>query len=88
MEGTTTIVFPCEDYPLKVISYTDPDLLERVMEVVRNHVHDFDEKTLSLHPSRAGSYTSVRLMITARSEGQLQALHVDLMAIPQVKLVL
>ena len=88
MEETPSIVFPCEDYPLKVISYSDPDLLERVVAVVRNHVEDFDEKTLSLHPSRAGNYTSVRLMITARSEGHLQALHGDLMAIPQVKLVL
>lgn len=88
MADTPSIVFPCADYPLKVISRSDPELLERVLEVVRRHVEDFDEKTLSLHPSRAGNYTSVRLMITARSEGHLQVLHGDLMAIPQVKLVL
>ena len=88
MDGTPSIIFPCEGYPLKVISHSDPDLVQRVVEVVRIHVEDFDEQTLSLQPSRAGNYTSVRLLITARSEGQLRALHGDLMALPEVKLVL
>lgn len=88
MDDTLSIVFPCERYPLKVISHSDPDLVQRVVEVVRVHVEDFDEQTLSLQPSRAGNYTSVRLLITARSETQLRALHGDLMALPEVKLVL
>jgi len=88
MTDSVSIAFPCADYPLKVIAESAADLETQVLGIVAVHVEDFDRDTVSLHPSREGRYTSVRLSITARSEEQLKSLHTDLMAHPLVRLVL
>jgi len=81
------IEFPC-DYPIKVIGVNHHTLRETVVEIVRRHAPDLAEESISLRDSRAGTYCSVRLSITATGEPQLKALHRALMAEPLIKLVI
>ena len=88
MPDSPLIEFPCEDYPIRVIADSSADLREAVVEIVRAHDAEFEERCVEERASRAGNYTSVRLAIRATGERQLKALHADLLAHPLVRLVL
>ncbi|MCZ6641281.1 MAG: DUF493 domain-containing protein [Gammaproteobacteria bacterium] len=87
MTDSITIEFPC-DYPIKIIGVSKPVFRETVVEIVRLHAPNLDEKTISERASKNGTYCAVNLSIVATGEPQLQALHLDLMAEPLVKMVL
>ena len=88
MVDKPVIEFPCDDYPIKVIGTASEHFASSVVAIVKVHVAEFEEQTLMEQPSSKGNYTSLRLSIRATGEPQLKALHTDLMAHPQVKLVL
>jgi uncharacterized protein len=81
------IEFPC-DYPIKAIGSNSIDLKALVIEIVRRHAPDLDESRVSLNASSKGTFVSVRFFITATGKPQLKAIHEDLMATGQVKMVL
>jgi putative lipoic acid-binding regulatory protein len=80
--------FPQPQYPIKVIADSHERLQEQVVEVVKRHDPEFQETTVELIQSRQGSYCSVRMVICATGESQLQALHEELKRNPLVKMVL
>jgi putative lipoic acid-binding regulatory protein len=88
MEEKPVIEFPVEDYPIKVIGAAGDGFLAEVAAIVRGHDEAFAADTVVSQPSSRGTYVSLRLSIRATSEGQLKALHTELMAHPLVKLVL
>lgn len=88
MSDTPTIEFPCDDYPIKVIATSSSTLTSRVVEIVQSHDSQFSPDAVQEQPSSKGTYISVRLRIRATGEPQLKALHAELMAHPDVKLVL
>ncbi len=59
-----------------------------MLRIVRLHVPDLSESTVTVKNSREGRYCSVRFSITASGEPQLRALHRALMDEPMVKMVL
>ncbi|GGI99154.1 HP0495 family protein [Halopseudomonas pertucinogena] len=81
------IEFPC-DYPIKVICNAGLVVTEQVLEVVRRHDPALDASRLQVQDSKNGRFQSLRLVITATSEEQLQQLHADLKATGQVHMVL
>ena len=87
MTESLKIEFPC-DYPIKIIGVSNSVFRETVIEIVRSHVPDLDENTISERPSRHGNYCAVNLSIVAMGEPQLKALHEALIAQPLVKMVL
>ncbi|MDO6563277.1 DUF493 family protein [Amphritea sp. 1_MG-2023] len=82
------IEFPCPDYPIKVIGRDGPDFQEVVIDVVRIHVPDLDITTIDLQGSRKGTFTSIRMKITATGHEQLKALHEDLLETGRVTMVI
>lgn len=82
------IEFPCANYPIKVVGENVDDFRGFVIESVQIHVPDLDVKKVTEVASRTGKYLSVRLVITAQSEEQLQNLHQDLKASGRVQTVL
>lgn len=82
------IEFPCENYPIKVIGDNADDFATLVIQVMQKYVIDFDHNTVSLNPSRNGTFVSVRLSITATGHDQLKDIHEALLATGRVKMVL
>ncbi|RDL43857.1 DUF493 domain-containing protein [Marinomonas piezotolerans] len=82
------IEFPCANYLIKVVAMDANDVQASIMDCVRTHAADFDESTISAKHSSKGRFVSYSFRIHAQSERQLSELHVDLMAIPAVKMVI
>ena len=82
------IEFPCA-YPIKIfLEGDDESTLDSVYRIVGNHAAEFDAEAAQLRPSRNGRFLSVSVEIIATGEPQLKALHEELIAHPQVRLVL
>jgi putative lipoic acid-binding regulatory protein len=87
MTRETLIEFPC-DFPLKIMGATDPGFAQAIVEVVLKHAPEFDPASVEMRPSKAGNYLSLTCTVRAVSQGQLDALYLDLTAHPMVKVVL
>jgi len=81
------IQFPC-DYPIKVIGEASEGSAGAIVEIVRLHAPEVTPDQINTRVSRHGNFQSVRISILATGEAQLKALHRDLMALPQVRMVL
>lgn len=82
------IEFPCENYGIKVIGDAHDEFKQVVVDIIRKHVPDFDESTITDQYSSNGKYHSLRMSITATGIPQLQAIHDDLKATGRVHMVL
>ena len=82
-----TIEFPCA-YPIKVLGSATFDFEVLVIEVVEQHVPDFDASTVSSRDSNKGTFRALTLTINATGEQQLDVLHRALIALDAVKMVL
>ncbi|MEE3158877.1 MAG: DUF493 domain-containing protein [Pseudomonadota bacterium] len=81
------IEFPCQ-YPIKVIGTAGDDFAEVICEVVERHSPGVDTTTIDVKDSKNGRFLSLRLVITATGQEQLEALHRDLKATGRVHMVL
>lgn len=81
------IEFPCE-YPIKVIGTAGDDFAEVICEIVERHAPGVDTTTIDVKDSKNGRFLSLRLVITATGQEQLEALHRDLKATGRVHMVL
>ncbi|OEY66733.1 YbeD family protein [Marinobacter sp. X15-166B] len=81
------IEFPCS-YTIKVIGNAAPDFKEFVVKVVGRHAPELTDADVSVHDSRNGRFTSVRLTIVATGEPQLKALFEELKASGRIHMVL
>ena len=66
----------------------EPRFAQTVTDIVRKHAPDFDPATVEMRPSRQGKYLSVTCVLRATSREQLDALYRDLVAHPNVAMVL
>jgi len=82
------ISFPCADYPIKVVGNNTDDFYGFVVETVKGFDPELDLEKVSIQDSRNGRFRSVRLMMTATGEDQLQALFEKLKASGRVHMVL
>ena len=81
------IEFPCE-YPIAVVGEAGEDFHALVETIVERHAPGFARSRTTLAPSRGGRYVSVRVVITATGEAQLQALFAELKGTGRVHAVL
>lgn len=82
------IVFPCADYPIKVMGEASAGFREFVEAVMRRHDPEFDDNNVQVRPSRNGRYESVNVTIMATGVVQLNAIFIELKANPAVRMVL
>lgn len=86
-ETESLIEFPCQ-FPIKAMGKTRDDFDAIVVEIVRRHVGDIREGAVSSRPSKAGTYTSVTVVIEATSREQLDAIYQGLTDHPDVLMAL
>lgn len=83
----SAIEFPCE-FPIKVMGRADPDFVLRVVEIVREHVPDLDDRRVKTAASRRGNFVSVTVTVVATSQHQLDQVYLALNADEQVVMTL
>ena len=86
-ETESLLEFPCQ-FAIKAMGKTSADFDAVVVEIVRRHVDDIREGAISTRPSKAGTYTSVTVMIEATSREQLDAIYQGLTDHPDVLMAL
>ncbi len=82
------IEFPCENYPIKIMGEHSERYQEIALTVVEKHAPGFDRERISVRVSSKGSFRSITVYITATGADQLKALHVELQALSETKMVL
>jgi putative lipoic acid-binding regulatory protein len=81
------IEYPCE-WSLRVVADHREHVVAFVGEVLARHVEDFDPDVMTVVPSRAGRYMSVRLRFLARDESHVRTVVHALADHPDVKMIL
>jgi|GEM_PF-31201 len=81
------IEFPCE-YSIRVVGDAAEDFVATVSEVIERHAPGFDPASIKLTDSRNARFQSIRVVIHATGESQLDALFQDLKSTGRVHMVL
>ncbi len=79
--------FPCA-FPLKAFGRNNDDFEALVLEIVRRHVPDLDDRAITSRISSGNTYRAVTATFMARSREQLDALYLELTKHEQVLMVL
>ncbi len=82
------IEFPCENYPIKVLGETAPDLHAYVIEIMERHAPGFDQTRITINESSKGRFQSLTVWIRATGVDQLTAIHNDLRINRLIKMVM
>lgn len=83
----TLFEFPC-DFPVKAMGAATESFAAEVITIVRRHVPDLDESTITTRDSNGGRYLSITITVRATSKRQLDAIYLDLSASEQVLMAL
>ena len=86
-EAESLLVFPCE-FPIKVMGKCSATFEAQVIDIMRRHVPDLDETTITHRPSQGGNYLAITVTIQAASRAQLDAIYQDLTACKDVLMAL
>jgi uncharacterized protein len=82
------IEFPCENYPIKVLGESAPELHSYVIDIMERHAPGFDQTRITINESSKGRFQSLTVWITATGVDQLTAIHNDLRINRLIKMVM
>lgn len=86
-EPESLLVFPCE-FPIKAMGKSSATFEAQIIDIMRHHVPDLDETTITRRPSQGGNYLAITVTIQATSRAQLDAIYQDLTACKDVLMAL
>ena len=81
------IEFPC-NFPIKIIGEAHQDFRKIIASLIKEHIHDFIDKTIESKNSKEGKFVSFTCTIYVTSKQQLDLIYKDLSAHPMTKFVL
>lgn len=86
-EQETLIEFPT-DFPIKVMGETHDEFASTILEVIREHLPEFDASRIEMRASSGGRYISLTCTVFVTSKPQLDDIYRSLSSHPSVKYVL
>jgi putative lipoic acid-binding regulatory protein len=87
-DGAASLIEYPSEFPIKVMGARVDGFVDAMVAVARQFDPAFDDSTLELRTSRAGTYLGITLTVTVTSREQLDALYSALTSHPMVKVVL
>ena len=87
MSDETLLEFPCQ-FAIKAMGKTNIEFDLLVIDIVRRHVPDLHEQSVTTRLSKDANYLAVTVMIQATSKAQLDAIYQDLSDHPLVLMAL
>lgn len=82
---SSLLTFPCE-LPIKVLGRNEAAFREAAIAIVRSHYGE--DHRVAEQRSREGAYLSLTITVRAASREQIDAVYNDLVAAPQILMVL
>ncbi|MGH1537148.1 MAG: YbeD family protein [Gammaproteobacteria bacterium] len=79
MSDETLLEFPCE-FPVKIMGKNHHGFHQAVIEILKDHLDDFEETALSEVESKQKNYCSITVMVNATSQKHLDGIYIDLSA--------
>lgn len=74
------IVFPCANFPIKVVCRPFADYQQHVLQTVAQFADDCQQNPTKIAQSKGGKFVSITLYFTATGAQQLQQIHQALIA--------
>ena len=78
-EEESLLTFPCE-FPIKVMGKNHHGFHKAVIEILKNHLTDFDDTLFRETESKKNNYCSITVMVNAVSQAHLDGIYYDLSA--------
>ncbi len=79
--------FPVE-VPMRIIGINEEGYEQMVLDILRRHVPNLDEREISHHLSSGGKYCSVSVSFLAKTRKQVDDLYIELNNNKKVKWIL
>ncbi len=79
-QETPLLVFPCANYPVKVVCRPFADYENHILQKVAKFAPDCQQKPTKVAQSKGGKFVSITLYFTATGKQQLQQIHQALIA--------
>lgn len=76
MAEESAIEFPCS-FPIKMMGRDTPEFRATARALIEKHVGTVDDTAVQAAQSRKGNFVSVTVTFTATSQGQLDAIYMD-----------
>lgn len=86
-EQDSLIEFPC-DFPIKIMGDTRDDFTAKIVQVIQQHLPDFQPNNIEMRASSGGKYISITATVYVTNKLQLDAIYMSLTAHEYVKVVL
>ncbi len=83
----TLIEFPC-DFPIKVMGEAHEEFANLILNVIQQHLPEFDATRIEMRASTGGKYVSLTCTVLVQSKPQLDDIYRSLTSHPKVKYVL
>jgi len=87
MTEETLLEFPCV-FPIKVMGKASAGFQSVILEIVRKHAPEVNEKQIKTRNSGKGNYIAITITITATSKEQLDLIYLELNACEHVNMTL
>lgn len=79
MSDESLLTFPCE-FPIKIMGKNHHGFHQAVIEILKNHLTDFEDTEISETESKKNNYCSITVMVNAVSKAHLDGIYYDLTA--------
>lgn len=86
-ERESLIEFPCR-FPIKAMGKADAEFDTLVVGIIRKHVPDMADFTVSTRASKSGRFVAVTVTINAQSMEQLDNIYLELTANEKILMAL
>jgi putative lipoic acid-binding regulatory protein len=86
-ETSTLLEFPCR-FPIKAMGRNSEEFESLVTAIVLKHAVLWPDESISVLPSKEGSFISITAVIEATSKKQLDAIYLELTDCSQVLMAL
>jgi putative lipoic acid-binding regulatory protein len=73
------LVFPCE-FPIKIMGKNHHGFHQAVIEILKKHLEDFEDTTLTEVESKKKNYCSITVVVNATSQEHLDGIYIELSA--------
>ncbi len=83
----TLIEFPC-NFPIKVMGEAHEEFANLILNVIQQHLPEFDATRIEMRASTGGKYVSLTCTVLVQSKPQLDDIYRSLTSHPKVKYVL
>lgn len=75
-------------FPIKIMGKNEPNLKDEIIDIIRQHFPDTQDKDIHCKESKKGNYLAISAILFIKDQPTLDALYQELTKHPLIKMVL